>query len=56
MKTNNGFFSQFASTFKEWHYFVGGGALGFLVGFCVALYFVLRYARRQPVVEYVDER
>lgn len=29
---------QFASTFREWHYFVGGLALGFLLG--------AEYARR----------
>lgn len=23
---------EFASTFKEWHYFVGGGAVGFAAG------------------------
>lgn len=23
---------EFASTFKEWHYFIGGVSLGFLLG------------------------
>lgn len=23
---------EFVSTFKEWHYFVGGGCIGFLLG------------------------
>ena len=30
---------EFASTFKEWHYFVGGASLGFVAGFLTALYF-----------------
>ena len=36
---------QFASTFKEWHYLIGGGAAGFLLGIVVAFYVVLRVER-----------
>ena len=35
---SNGLVAEFANTFQEWHYFVGGIALGFLVG--------AEYARR----------
>lgn len=46
MKTSfNRLISEFASTFKEWHYFVGGGAIGFVTGFIAALYFVVKYRK-----------
>ena len=28
----DGMLDQFANTFREWHYFVGGFAIGFLLG------------------------
>jgi len=34
----DGAFGEFASTFKEWHYFAGGAAIGFIAG--------AEYARR----------
>lgn len=30
--TQNGLLRHFASTFREWHYLVGGFAFGFLAG------------------------
>lgn len=33
----DGVVSQFANTFKEWHYFVGGFAIGVLAGIEYAL-------------------
>lgn len=51
---------EFVSTFKEWHYFVGGGAVGFVVGFVVALYVVIKFIRyRQqtsPIIEKKSHR
>jgi len=34
---------QFVSTFKEWHYFIGGGSLGFVVGLVAALIWFVAY-------------
>ena len=37
--------SEFVSTFKEWHYFVGGFSLGFVVGWVIAsLFSILIFA------------
>lgn len=33
---------QFASTFKEWHYFVGGASLGFVLGWLSASEYLYR--------------
>jgi hypothetical protein len=38
---------EFASTFKEWHYLVGGGAAGFALGFLVAVYAVILLFRAE---------
>jgi flagellar biogenesis protein FliO len=38
---------EFASTFQEWHYLVGGGAVGFLLGVVVALWVVVRLFRAE---------
>lgn len=59
MKTEGRLIDEFANTFKEWHYFVGGGAIGFVTGILVALYVALklyRARRRRPVVERVGSR
>lgn len=37
--------AQFASTFREWHYFIGGASFGVLIGLYVGLTFILAYKR-----------
>lgn len=54
--TTDRLLAQFVSTFKEWHYFAGGGAIGFVVGFVAALYFVIKSQQRYPVVPRDDDR
>jgi len=39
--------NEFASTFKEWHYLVGGGATGFVLGFAAAVYLIIRLFRAE---------
>lgn len=34
---------QFASTFKEWHYLIGGAAAGFIVGLWAGLLWFLAH-------------
>jgi multisubunit Na+/H+ antiporter MnhB subunit len=38
---------EFASTFREWHYLVGGGATGFVVGVVAVVYVLVRLERRR---------
>lgn len=39
----NGAVHEFANTFKEWHYFIGGFALGFVLGLTVGLAWFAAY-------------
>jgi len=45
--TDGRLLDQFASTFREWHYLVGGGAAGFVLGFAAAVYLVIRLFRAE---------
>lgn len=40
-------FDEFASTFKEWHYMVGGLCVGFVLGWVVNALFRARIDQRE---------